>query len=231
MKEKTVEKWDDVYLLQENAYEWFSQSEDINNEVVIALTKTNMFKGKVVLEIGCGSGRYTQHLAKFANNYYALDISSPLLELAKKKCYKIKKIEYLRNSAERIPLPDHSVDIIFSSWAMIMEPLSLRRRVFKEANRVIKKCGEIIIIDNYWKGQFMDMRGSYEKRKAKANINWINKRGFVTTNILDSKFYFPNKAECITNLRYIFGNKISKFLENFNSKYLEHKILINRKKI
>lgn len=231
MKEKTVEKWDDVYLLQENAYEWFSQSEDINNDVVKVLTKTNILKDKVVLEIGCGSGRYTQYLAKFAKKYYALDISHPLLELAKNKCFKIKNIKYLRSSAERIPLPDHSIDIIFSSWAMIMEPLSLRHRVFKEAQRVIKQGGEIIIIDNYWKGQFMDMRGTYEKRKAKANINWINKIGFTTTNILDSKFYFPDKHIAITNLKYIFGDKISKFLEKFNSNYLEHKILINRKKV
>lgn len=42
------------------------------------------FKGKTVLDIGCGTGVYTLHIAKEANHVHALDFSAGMLDVLKK---------------------------------------------------------------------------------------------------------------------------------------------------
>jgi len=52
-----------------------------------------------VLELGCGTGVFTERVAKKCNNLYALDISDSLLRKAKEK-YQLKDVKFLIASAE-----------------------------------------------------------------------------------------------------------------------------------
>jgi SAM-dependent methyltransferase len=67
-----------------------------------------------ILDIGCGTGRYSAALADhFDAHVVAIDPSEKMLSEARKKMS--EGIRYERASAESLPLPDGSVDMVFMS--------------------------------------------------------------------------------------------------------------------
>ena len=46
-----------------------------------------LFSGKDLIEIACGTGYWTQRIAKIANSVFATDINIPVLDIARSKTY------------------------------------------------------------------------------------------------------------------------------------------------
>jgi ubiquinone/menaquinone biosynthesis C-methylase UbiE len=100
----------------------------------------------VVLEIGFGSGLnlpYYKNIKKF----YALDPSQELYDLAQERIEKASfPIEYLKASAEKIPLADHSVDSVVSTWSLCSIPHP--EIALKEIFRVLKPEGKFVFAEH-----------------------------------------------------------------------------------
>lgn len=76
------------------------------------------FKGKDVLDLGCGYGWHCFYAAeKGANKIIGLDISKKMLEVAEKK-NKYANIEFINASLEDYTYPDASFDVVISSLAI-----------------------------------------------------------------------------------------------------------------
>jgi ubiquinone/menaquinone biosynthesis C-methylase UbiE len=70
---------------------------------------------KTVLDLGCGTGRFTEALrARFDAKVVGIDPSEKMLEQARSK-QSDERIRYEHGRAESIPLPDNSVDLVFMS--------------------------------------------------------------------------------------------------------------------
>lgn len=63
---------------------------------------------KVALDVGCGSGQFSEVLAHYFDQVIAIDASNEQLAQAKPH----PKIQYLHALAENIPLADQSADLI-----------------------------------------------------------------------------------------------------------------------
>jgi SAM-dependent methyltransferase len=122
-------------------------------------------KGKTVLEYGCGDGRYTVLLAERGAKVIALDISAPLLALARKRLEinGCEGVELMLGSAHALPLPDESVDIIFGMAILHHLDLKLASR---EVQRVLRKGGRGIFKEPIrnsklvaWLRQFLPKHG------------------------------------------------------------------------
>ncbi len=73
---------------------------------------------KTILDLGCGTGRFTEALAVcFDAEVVGLDPSSKMLGQARAK-QRDPRVRYELGRAENIPLPDDSVDLIFISMAL-----------------------------------------------------------------------------------------------------------------
>ena len=69
------------------------------------------------LDIGCGTGRYSMALAAHFNaRVIAVDPSEKMLAEARKKA--TERVRYERASAESLPLPDASIDMVFMSRSL-----------------------------------------------------------------------------------------------------------------
>lgn len=94
---QTKEFWDK----KANTYPRFSNNAKDSLEI-LAFFKDNGadFKDKVILDIGCGSGRFSLELAKEAKSVYGLDISSKMLEHLKEdaKEYGFTNLTLLQSS-------------------------------------------------------------------------------------------------------------------------------------
>jgi len=116
---------------------------------VLSQLKNYNPNGKLV-DIGCGSGNVIIQIAKkFPNlDLIGVEISSEILELAKKRAFETKlneKIDFKNGSVEKLPFPDNSIDFMLSTLSLHhwQEPT----RALKEIYRVLKINGIILIFD------------------------------------------------------------------------------------
>ncbi len=70
---------------------------------------------KDVLEIACGTGRFTVMLAERGANVVGLDISLPMLQQGRRKAAAANtRVDWLRGDAARLPFPDNSFDAVLA---------------------------------------------------------------------------------------------------------------------
>ncbi|PSQ25653.1 SAM-dependent methyltransferase [Halobacteriales archaeon QS_9_68_17] len=73
--------------------------------------------GKQILEIACGTGRFTVMLAERGADVVGLDISGPMLQQGREKARSAgveDKLEFMRGDAGRLPFPDDHFDTVFA---------------------------------------------------------------------------------------------------------------------
>jgi len=72
---------------------------------------------KDILEIACGTGRFTVMLAERGANVVGLDISGPMLQQGREKAQRAEvaqNMELMRGDAGRLPFPDDSFDSVIA---------------------------------------------------------------------------------------------------------------------
>lgn len=91
--------------------------------------------GPTVLDLGCGTGRSYERLAKRPINWIGLDLAdSP--EVAQRRR---KDLAFLTFDGVKIPLEDSSVDIVYSH--QVFEHVRYPERLLAEVHRVLKPSG------------------------------------------------------------------------------------------
>lgn len=102
-------------------------------------------KGDKVLDLGCGNGRAYPALKE--GNYIGVDYSEELIEMAKENHPEAK---FQKADALNLPFSDNCFDKIYSIAILHHIPSAeLRTDFLKEAKRVLKKEGKIIL--TVWK--------------------------------------------------------------------------------
>jgi SAM-dependent methyltransferase len=95
-----------------------------------------------ILDLGCGTGRYSGPLAEhFGASVIAVDPSQQMLAQARAK--QAPGVRWLRGSGEDLPLADNSVDMVFIS--MVFHHFAQPDRVARECHRVLKAGGSVVI--------------------------------------------------------------------------------------
>ena len=94
-----------------------------------------------VLELGCGTGHWTEFLVNQGLSITAIDISEAMLKQAKGK--KLKQTIFLKADASKLPFADESFGSIIS--ITMLEFTENIQGVLKEINRVLKPEGILIL--------------------------------------------------------------------------------------
>jgi ubiquinone/menaquinone biosynthesis C-methylase UbiE len=95
-----------------------------------------------ILDLGCGTGRYSGALAaKFQAEVFAVDPSEKMLAEARKKA--LGAVRHLRGSGEHLPIAGASMDMVFMSMVYhhFKDPLASA----KECHRVLRANGIVCI--------------------------------------------------------------------------------------
>src|SRR5688572_1871396 len=96
-----------------------------------------------VLDLGCGTGRFTEGLAsQFDAEVIGLDPSSKMLQLARQK-QRDPRVRFEPGRAESIPLPTGSVDLVFLS--MSLHHFTDPTLAAQECRRVLSNEGSAVI--------------------------------------------------------------------------------------
>jgi ubiquinone/menaquinone biosynthesis C-methylase UbiE len=98
---------------------------------------------RAVLDLGCGTGRFSDSLAeRFNAEVFGIDPSQKMLDEAQRH-QTDPRVSYARGSAEFIPVRSESVDLVFIS--MVFHHFNDPRAVAGECSRVLRRDGSIFL--------------------------------------------------------------------------------------
>lgn len=126
-------------------------------------------KGEHILEIGAGSGFFSQHISDLIGEKGRLIVSDPSLEQleAVKKLNKknVDVIQFVQFGSEAVDLERNKVDAIWSFGAM--HHLMQKTKSFGNMNRILKKNGRVVICDVF---QDSKLAEHFDDKVAKYSI-------------------------------------------------------------
>jgi ubiquinone/menaquinone biosynthesis C-methylase UbiE len=100
-----------------------------------------------ILEVGVGSGLNLPFYSEKADHVFALDPSPRLLDRARKEAGRARcPVDLLEGSAEAIPLQDHSVDTVVTTWTLCTIPAV--SAALGEMRRVLKPAGRLLFVEH-----------------------------------------------------------------------------------
>lgn len=105
------------------------------------------FRGKKVLDAGCGNGRFAYYAAKYGAEVWAIDLGSAV-EVARRNTEQAGEVQVVQADLHRPPFAQESFDFIYSIG--VLHHLPEPEEAFQELLRYLKPGGEIQIY-LYWK--------------------------------------------------------------------------------
>jgi ubiquinone/menaquinone biosynthesis C-methylase UbiE len=116
----------------------------------IRLIKNWINKESVILDVGCGTGVYTNSLARNCRNIVGLDISPKMVErgLSKAKSRGLNNIDFVVADVAHFPFQDKIFDLVFSvNLFHHITDKNITTRGFHEQLRCGKHCGIILVFE------------------------------------------------------------------------------------
>jgi ubiquinone/menaquinone biosynthesis C-methylase UbiE len=148
------ELYNDSYLKKSTAF--------INHVKQESYKILNFSKQDLILEIGCGNGYDSIELAKKVlhskGKVIGLDVDATLIETCKKNAQNAacSNIDFIVGDAEKLPFEDNYFSIIRAE--RVFQHLKNPLIVFKEALRVLKPGGQLLLIETDWAGMNIYLR-------------------------------------------------------------------------
>jgi phosphatidylethanolamine/phosphatidyl-N-methylethanolamine N-methyltransferase len=164
------------------------------------IRKINPFD-KSVLDIATGTGSLAIGLSNSAQKVTGIDLSPKMLEVAKKK-KRNSNLTFMEMDASEMKFNDNEFNIVTISLGLHDMPLKIRTLVLEEARRVLKKNGNLYILE-------YDLP---ETKFLKLISSWL-------INFYESKYYLEFINSDFDKYLNTFGFEIEE-KQNFLFKYL-----------
>lgn len=183
-------------------------------------------KGEKYLDIGCGTGNYTNELQKKGFDFIGIDPSELMLEKAK---LKNNKIHWKIGSAEHTGLPENFVDGIIGS--LTIHHWTDLTNGFSELNKVLKPNGRIVIFTStpeqmkgYWLNHYfpkmlsdsitqMPTLEKVKKAMIDSGIEFLETHRYFIKSDLEDQFLYCGKQ----NPELYFDEQIRHGISSFSS--------------
>ena len=122
----------------------------------------------ICLDLGCGTGRYTRSLQAqpAVSACYGLDIAAGMLAQAKR--HSPPTIQWLQANALALPLPDNSVDTVYSS--LMAQWLGPMPSLFAEVRRVLQPGG-CFAVSTLLPGTLHEIKTAWQQVDKHQHVN------------------------------------------------------------
>lgn len=151
-----------------------------------------MFAGRKVLELACGTGYWTEVIAGQAIEVLALDLNEEVLEIAKLKNLPEEKVKYRIASAYEIPDIGRSHDALFAGFWWSHVPLARMDLFIEKTTKSVAPGALVAFLDNrYVEGSSTPL----SRRDADGNSYQTRKLDDGSTHEVLKNF--PSEGELI----------------------------------
>lgn len=127
------------------AYEIENRGTDPEGAIEAAMRSVRDWAGLHVLDVGCGSGYHLPVLAAAAGRVTGVEPHPQLVRQATDRVAGLANVRVLSGSAEALPLPPSSVDVVQARWAYFFGPGC--EAGLAELDRVLRPGGTAFVID------------------------------------------------------------------------------------
>lgn len=133
------------------AYEVENRGADPDGVLEAAMRSRHDWAGQALLDLGCGNGFHLERFASTASRVIGVEPHAPLVSAALQRVSALgpdlrSRIEVRRGTAQQVPLPDASVDVVHVRWAYFFGPGC--EPGLAELARVVRRGGTAFVIDN-----------------------------------------------------------------------------------
>ena len=177
-------------------YEIENRAIDPEGSILAAMARVAPWQGRIVLDLGAGTGFYIPVFHDAAQHVFAVEPHGPSRRLAMSRVASLglDRASVMTGSAERILLPDDSVDVVHARFAYFWGPGC--EPGLAEVDRVLRPGGSVVIIDNDLdEGTFADWLARAPGSRDQATIRafWRD-QGFLSERI-PSCWRFRTRAD------------------------------------
>ena len=137
---KRAREYEQIYYKPERQHELEWLRERIPRE----------FRGRTVLEVACGTGYWTQFIAKGAKKVYACDINEPVLEIAREKPIAAGKAEFFKADAITLEGVPRGCDAAFAGFWWSHVKKSGIEQFVSNLSGVLARGAVVGILDNQY---------------------------------------------------------------------------------
>lgn len=189
-------------------YETENRAQDVSGEIWRALSEVADWTGRDVLDIGCGTGFHLPRFAATARYVTGVEPHAPLVARAKARVAGRRNIDVLLGPAQRLPLPDASVDVVHARTAYFFGPGC--EPGLAEAERVLRPGGMLVIVD-------LDVRHRPYGDWMRADLpaydpfevdRFFTRMGFDCRSV-ETRWRFADRASLESVLRIEFSSRVA----------------------
>ncbi len=127
-------------------YETENRAVDPEGRLESAMRELGGWHGRDLLDLGCGTGFHLPRWAADARRVYGVEPHPDLAAIARRRTRRLGNVTVLEGTAQEVPLPDASVDVVQARWAYFFGPGC--EPGLRELDRVVRRGGTAFVIDN-----------------------------------------------------------------------------------
>ncbi|MGI8899406.1 MAG: class I SAM-dependent methyltransferase [Nocardioides sp.] len=127
-------------------YELECHAVDPDRRLESAMRAVASWAGRDFLDIGCGTGFHLPRWAVEAGSVIGVEPHPDLAAVAVRRCSRLPHVVVRAGTAQHLPLPDDSVDVVQARWAYFFGPGC--EPGLAEVDRVVRRGGTAFVIDN-----------------------------------------------------------------------------------
>jgi SAM-dependent methyltransferase len=175
-------------------YELENRAADPDGVIEAAMRAVDDWAGRDVLDLGCGTGFHLPRWARAARRVHGVEPHPDLAALAARRTARLGNVTVQVGTAQQVPLPPASVDVMQARWAYFLGPGC--EPGLRELDRVMRRGGTAFVIDNdstrstfgAWFRRGYPMVDAVEVERFWSRHGW-------TREPLDIEWRFATRAE------------------------------------
>ena len=172
------------------------------------MTEIADWSGRAVLDVGCGTGFHLPRFAERAARVTGVEPHPDLAALARRRTRRLTNVTVSQGTAQALPVPDASVDVVHARWAYFFGPGC--EPGLAELGRVVRRGGTAFVIDNdptrsTFGGWF---RRGYPMVDPVAVERFWSRQGWNRTPV-DIRWSFSSRADLESVVRIEFSPEVA----------------------
>jgi len=193
------------------SYELENAAVDRAGHVLTAMRAIAPWAGRTLVDLGCGTGYWLRNYAAEAARVIGVEPDPALRAAAGRAAASLRGTEVLAGSAEHIPLPDASVDVVHARFAYFFPPGA--EAGVTEVLRILRPGGHLVVVDNDYRwGEFARLLAASATRPPQQTADtvdsWWRDRQ-ATRHAVRSELRFASRAELAAVLRIEFPAQVA----------------------
>ncbi len=149
-----------------------------------------------VLDIGAGNGFTADRLTTSGRTIIPLEPDPLMID-------RTRPLVWAKGVAQAIPFHDDTFAAAYATWAFFFSGIADLQDGLREARRVVRPGGLLVIVDNAGGDEFCALAA----RNIAADRGWWQSQGFDET-IIETSFQFDSVAEARKLLSFYFGDEV-----------------------